>query len=874
MQLTMKRDKYERVTISKMDGDTLIAKVSEKFIKQEHFATAARQLDVPRNDLMQWVDSFQRGHEDWKQISLTPPVEQFDVLLRGKRQVAAQGVITHDATPLTAFKMALGVGTTEPEPILTWTGTDRLAALDIDWHGIPTLSDEQLRSIIHKVQPRPFAAWITHGKGIRCMYHATDQFAADELAAVAAISIKQQPGTALAGVEVKNITRHPGYRRGDETCSEILWFTQSSDMDALAEMLGQRVCEEDEITLWLAERGMEIGRRYDHYMCPARPDEPSHNQPVIVHDQAIYCASCNGRGIALGHKVPGYFPFTVLIGRQLPHQFRVCLDNFTHWAHARFLVVDTVQMPEEVAKHAYSAALKMRHGNDPRLPAVFTSGQNFVRFDNRWASEKGQALTSNVAPILAKLPACQYVTQDGALAIDNERLAWLDQPVDLSVYGYPAISPVWGFRVYGCRLPYRDPTKAPITIYNPLLAPPVMEMFRPTYIPSTLRKMTEEQAWQTLETVFPGVNRNAVKLLIAAKGVAEGEVGLPPMIYLYGPSGSSKTAIVMIAAAICGDGHHAVQWTNNIERVRQSLFEAKERGSFAVFNEIIKEMKKTGKGDGAFDFILNLTSDSLSHKMYIGPVPLGSLPVMCFTDTQLPASIVQNTQLARRVVGVHLLRRLDWEQSIKDNFGKLEYLRTSNPLFADACNIILSCVVDAYFSKPMTFEEIAELLGFSRLEKNEAVDEKEWALLNLFRHVAAAPDAEGAYASRWSGRGWKVIKRSDRTELSDAWAAIADAEWFTSEQSSEADWASLLGVDKPIKYDTRRASSVVAIRFVSGNKVNGEITDGEVELAARPAESGSHRLGDTERSEPTQGGRDSVPERQYDPSPMSSGEAR
>ena len=871
MDLILRRDSHRKVMVMKKDGEKIITCLSERFNQQSHFTSAAKQLGIPTQQLMQMIVAFQEGRDDYKVVPLDAPQGTFSVVLRGRLQPAAQGQRITGADALCAFKDALAGDCHEPEPIIHWKGTDKLAALDIDWHGVPTLPTEQLNDIIRKVTPRPFAAWVTHGKGLRFMYHATDKFTADELAAMAALSVKQHPGTALVGIEIKDVTRHPLHPRGVDTCGPVHRLTQTQDAGVLAEMLGAKEVSEDEVAEWLVERGMEIGRRYDHDMCPARPEASSHNQPVMVHADSIYCMSCAALGVSLGSKTPGYFPYATLIGKQVPRTLRTCINNFTHWSQARFIVADAVQMSESVAKRVYAAALKVVHGDDVRLPGVFRAGADFIRLTNRWATEKGQTMTNDVRPILATLPVCQYVDADGEVKVSPERLARFDQPVDLSQWGYPALCPIWGTKIYGHRLPYRDPAKFPIVMHHPLLAPPEMEMFRPRYVPVGQRKMDEDTAWATLEMVFPGMNRNAVKLMIAAKGAAEGEIGLPPMIFLDGPSGSSKTAIAMIAAAICGDGTHAVQWTNDISRVRQSLMEGKEQGSFVIFNEVIKEINATKSSKSTLDFVLNLTPDSLSHKMYVGPVHLGALPVMCFTDTKLPVEIIQNTQLARRMVRVHLSRRVDWEESIKDNFGKLEYLRITDPLFAEAGNVILSRVIDDYFTKPMTFEEIAEKLGFTRLERSEVVDEKRWALMDLFRQVAVAPEAEGAYARRWSGRGWKLIKRSDRTELADAWSAVADAEWFTSEQCTETDWAGLLGVERPVDFEHRRTASIVAIRFTSGKKVNGEIADGNVELATRSEEGSTHRLGDSEPRQPQENGWSGVPERQYDPAPMSSG---
>jgi hypothetical protein len=269
----------------------------------------------------------------------------------------------------------------------------------------------------------------------------------------------------------------------------------------------------------------------------------------------------------------------------------------------------------------------MLHGDDPRLPRVFHAGRDLIRFERKWVTNAGETYTKDVGPIVRTLPVCLFINSKGKLQADEEIEARFAQPIDLTGYGYPALTPVWGVRIYGHRLTVSDPNRIPVVVQQKALAPECMEAFRPRYVPVDQRELDEAAAWETLEEVFPKLHREAVKLLVAAKGVAEGEVGLPPMMFFSGPTGAAKTGTITVAAAICGDTNHSVPWANNVERLRQAILEGKDQGSFITFNEIVKDSKEGGKSLAkSLDFLLNITPDSMSHKLYVGPVQLGALP--------------------------------------------------------------------------------------------------------------------------------------------------------------------------------------------------------------------------------------------------------
>src|SRR5262249_4484241 len=115
--------------------------------------------------------------------------------------------------------------------------------------------------------------------------------------------------------------------------------------------------------------------------------------------------------------------------------------------------------------------------------------------------------------------------------------------------------------------------------------------FRPRY-EGPLQRMPVGQAWQCLERVFPGIDRKYLRLLLAARGYAEGDTGRPPFILAAGPSGSGKTTTVQVAASVCGDVCSPVTWSTDTERLRQGLMAGIEKGGFVSMNEVLKEGRR------------------------------------------------------------------------------------------------------------------------------------------------------------------------------------------------------------------------------------------------------------------------------------------
>jgi hypothetical protein len=221
-------------------------------------------------------------------------------------QPAAQGEEWANENPLALLDEVLAV-TDYPvaEPVIEWND-ERLAVLDIDYHDRPLEqrpAAHQLENLATRVEPAPPRYNVSHGQGLHLYYVAQPGFTAMDLAAAAAVWIKQTDPT--AGVELKHQTRHPSYPRADgRTAGPVRSQTHTTDLQALKAWL-QRDVDHAAVQHWLEEQGLTQGQNYPHDRCPLRPGEGSHGMPVLVGDHGIYCHRCASQGLHQGSRTPG-----------------------------------------------------------------------------------------------------------------------------------------------------------------------------------------------------------------------------------------------------------------------------------------------------------------------------------------------------------------------------------------------------------------------------------------------------------------------------------------------------------------------------------------------------------------------------------------
>lgn len=846
MIFELERKKLKIQISKRADDGTLLTRICRTFADDKDFNAGAFGLGLELETLTGFIDAFEKSGNPsgvYKHEESAKPFQGFTLYVRSikKSEETSQEYSGETAKNCVQAAIADQVLAAIDQPYIYWPDKSQLCAIDLDVREGDEWTDLRLTSFLDHFTPCPAFAWVTHGKGLRLLYTNHGEFAAEEVAAIAYLHLSHsEPYRQL---EFKYGTRHPSWPNAkQQSCGAVFERTQTFDQRVLARWLKIHDANSAEIQSWLESKGLEIGRRYDHEHCPISPSTSGGRQPVVINDSGIFCFVCEGAGQTIGNHRPGFFPYSHIIAESTTSFLRNCFENFSHWEHMRFIFDDKFRLKGRIAKLAYSASLKLYCGNpyDPRLKMVFNAGSNFIRLENKWTNLQGEAYTKDVKPIVERLPAAITVDTAGNPRSNPVLVSTLQQTFDLSQYGYPALIPLFGCKIYGHHMDYPRRDQTHIVLFNYELAHESNAKYRPRYIKKSAR-MDKSIAQSTLEEICPGVNWRLIYLLIAAKGIAEAGIGMPPIIFVTGPTSSGKSATVTLAAAICGDHNSEIAWTPDTDRVRMQVLNAREQGTYATFNEALKDADRAKRTTiQAMDFILNLTPDSTSHKLYVGPTRLGTLPVFVWTDTAIPQELQQDAQLARRIVHIHNSNSVDWAASIKDIGGKIQYLRTADIRYADAGNAILSEVIDDFFSERHTFFEVAERLQYSNLYTTPEAREMDDVLIAFYNALCATPSVTGVDAIRWKGRGWKTIHRSFESPLLQLWMQICDenmnGNFTSSRKCTEVDWQKLLGLPIPVEFQVKKnGNQQVALRFISSERtrvtytVNEELRNAKTE---------------------------------------------
>jgi hypothetical protein len=700
----------------------------------------------------------------------------------------------------------------DTETVVEWEDGKVASILDVDYHHV--LAHERpaparLMFLMARITPSPVWWFVSRNGGVKALYLECNGIPANVLAAVGGFSFQSMDQVCTFEV----------LTRSRCTPGPLYDGSGTADITALGKFASGEVAQ-SAVTDWLDERGLTRGESYSHDLCPCDPGHASHGKPVFVGDVGIVCKSCESHGNMFGSRRPGFFPYTTLIGSHDQTDVAAMVSNFTHWTQARIVFESRCRIPAGLARLVYEGLLRLRHGDDERVHKAFHVGEHMIRGVGRWVTPDRYESLADLRPTLSCLPA--VLGREGKPF--PERLDMFNQTVELGRYGYASIRPLFGMRVFG---QFLGSDGGPISVAIPpadLLSPQAAPLL-PRYV-SHSRRMPLDEAWAVVEEVFPHVRRDYLLLLLAARGVAEGETGIAANILVAGNTSTGKTQTVHLAASILGDKCTEIDWTPSDERFRQKYAEAADTGLFCCINELVKTASRSRVPPRmAFDSFLTLTPGSLSHKLYIGPVPLTKVPVTVVTETSVPQDVLTDQQLARRFVYVRLDRRIEWQEPIiRAGMVGPGGFRASSALRADAGNAIASHVIDTWFrGEPKALSVIAQELGFTTLEHADEVVDNPDALPHLFAEVCSAPD----YAdTRVKGRGWKKVALGDETTLADAWRAVCDGtlnltQFTSSRKVMEVDWSTILNVPIGTRVDIMRHGANAFVRFRYGEARGG-----------------------------------------------------
>lgn len=807
---TQQTNRY-RVDRIEDDGSLTVIPFIDPFRSTKSYRQCADHFQVPEKLIVELIcNKLERG---------VTPAEVDIIKPSGPQSFSVRLLNSSIEHPAPDWDTAFALAHSHPEPAelvnIQWVDVESLCGLDVDFHkGLEPLPHE-LIGFCDMIRPTPFEFWLTKSGGLRLMYKQSGQYTADEIAAVAAYRIAERFPTAT--FEFLTRTRRPPGEVYRPTCG-------SADLDYVRKLLGQSV-EGTDYSEYLEAHGFVVGQRYPHIQCPVNPSRRAEGNadPVRVFEDHIDCRICAADGMKRGSKTPGYFPYVALTGDRIQSLTASAVINFVHWAQARHMLARSVNSPT-IAEKLYRALLKLYHGPDPRIPLVFTACEpiGLIRSDGTWIAHNGeyQPITKDSAMIRA-LPVTMFIGLDGRPQVDDSKAEQMTKPVDLSELGYPAVHTLRGVHITSSQNLPRN--KLYHVTHTNELKDDSNASRRPKYIHG-VDSIKLAESFTVLNKILPGLDRDLILLLIAGRGCSEHRSGKLPMLFITGPSGVGKTYHVHIAAAICGDTVGDVTYTRDRSRFMQNFMSQKSNNGVIVFDEFFKSSHQAGDTDeDAMQFLLSMNENSRSHAMYVGPVRIGSIPLLVWADAEYPLSIQQHEQIGRRVHFKRLSTRVYWDEPCKAagirDPGSIR--NQGSPEIVEACNCILSYVIDTWFSGEATdFAQVASDLAFPLIRDGAAVDEKINLIRELFNVVCDAPEiTDEKLKKKFTCKGYKLARADTGCVVYDALLSV----WSDEERGTrkirlvdEMDIATVLGLRAPcVLQITNTSKTTFAVRFVS-----------------------------------------------------------
>lgn len=729
--------------------------------------------------------------------------------------------------PIEGFREALGLYP-DCESVISWKGLKSLALLDVDYHHCEPPPRHRALALLSKLRPIPFCSWISHGCGLHALYHAQGGLDAEEVAACAAINIKSL--SPQSAPEVISITRHPYHGRVKngvtQTASPLQWRPQSLDAMVSQWRGGDEDSVSDEdVAEWLLNSGMSMDGRYPHTMCPYDPCTGKGNDPVVVTDTGILCHRCRGTD----HSSRGFSPWSKLIRGRSVSRIVSCAKRFTPWDHAKFVVNEDYgdRISKRLLEKVYVALCKSIHGADhPNIWRISDSFQCVRSSANTWIdSDTFEPISPPPKPgRLQDMPGCRKAWKDEAgeweTAIDAKEIDKLS--TNQKLVGWPGIIPIRGIKVWGRYLPYGDKRFVRGVIHDDTQWP------QPKYL-SEGDRLSEEECEKHIETCFPEINVDYLKLLIVARGFAESGTGKVPIIVSTGPSGAGKSIVCLLAASILGDHMVKVPKGNYQETVGYSAYQ----GGFLLLDEFAKGLA----GDSLrkkFDFLLEIDRDFSFRQLHVGPVTARINNVILVANNAYDAGLFDHKQICRRAVhvGLNIEPEKDWATTCGTGDVRLWRRETYNQRVADS---FLSYIVDDYFSDidaaskgRLSFVEAAKEVGFGLLLDSQEKDvfegmDTDDVIREFFVALQRCED-HGDHVVKYKGRGWRVFNINDTNhEAAKLWRELCDdptdrEKKKVSMKLSERDLSKVLGVsltkkEESVKFHVRLVGQKLICKF-------------------------------------------------------------
>jgi len=337
---------------------------------------------------------------------------------------------------------------------------------------------------------------------------------------------------------------------------------------------------------------------------------------------------------------------------------------------------------------------------------------------------------------------------------------------------------------------------------------------RPVRLLPTSELMVEDEAWESLERAFPGLDRALLQVCLAARVCAE-HGSRPPILVVVGPTGSGKGEIVRLAASFFGDDRHTLT-VQEEEKMRRELGSALEEGHrFFAFDEVAR------RPAGILPFILQLSSRLDWRALYESAnVSSNNRGVYFLTGVTLPDLFKKSPEFRRRAKLVRLLRKVpvDWITTV----GETVSWRGQSDEHARSANSLLTHVHALCAEHGFRFEPVAEALGVEKMGEEDAENDARH-LVALYRHCrgedgARKLDTSNRYkAGRWVSalsEGCRELLEHLLPDSDTATGNPAEALFQVRQNLAAVAWNQILRIDEPpILCEMRRHRGKVVIRF-------------------------------------------------------------
>lgn len=589
--------------------------------------------------------------------------------------LALRGEAPTPKTPVLTLRDMLGSHQTFTEPLEQWPAlmgtfmgyasweTDDLAVLDLDWHLGGRMQAEALATF---ASPKP-AYLANTQRGVHFLFMGPAAAERAALSALSLVAVGLLDGA--SGVELLQRCRcHPWEVWGEMT-GELPWVssvpTGFGDGDQ-----------------WLAERGLEPGKRYPHSQCPFQPTPgPDTNPSVVVGDKQVYCYRCQ-RGA----------PIAVL-ARGAPAWSLADLVRRGCWQDQAVLILSAMYgwlLSEQVITAAWRGAVRQLVDEEEQGRYLWPTGL-YQTVGGNWVGVETNKLvpsrTLGNQAVLANLPFLW--TQGGTKK--GEPVVWLDTAAPV-----PGIPPVRVYRRQTVRWQFQNP---PFVFYSQL---------------AKSKPMPVAEAWAVVEDHFPGIERPLVELLLGAVGCCEPAPGQPPLLAVFGTSGGGKTTTTKFVCGMLG-AELAILPRESGAIWREALATAAaNQPGILLGDEFLREgVLKPAQ-------LLEVQSPVAGRICYVGPVNVPLSAPLVLTGPHIPDSWYGDQQVARRVYIYRVRGRVNWEEA---NHYDLASNWRQDPLRAQAADAIVRDVAARWWADRIScWHEVATHYGATPLEQQQDED--------------------------------------------------------------------------------------------------------------------------------------------------------